>query len=434
MSLILKNCKILDQKDLVDIFVEDGKIKKIGEYVKADQEIDVQGKWVIPGMIDCHVHFREPGMEYKEDWLTGSKASVHGGITTVLDMPNVKPPTITLKNLEGKRNLAKKSLVNYGFHFGATNDNLEEIRRAKNKIASIKVFMGASTGNLLVTDEEKLRQIFQIAKEINKPVCVHAEDEECIQENIEKYKDKKDPFIHSKIRPRECAIKAVKKALDLTRKIKNRLYILHVSTKEEMELIKEAKDEGLEVYCETTPHHLFLDEEELKKQGNFVKMNPPLRTKEDIHTLWQAIKDGIVDTIGTDHAPHLKEEKETDYWNAPAGVSEEETVLPLFLDKINKNEIDLKRLVELTSENPARIFKIRNKGFIKEGFDADLTVLDLDLEKEVKNKDLYTKCGWSPFDGWRLCGWPCMTIIGGNIVWDGKKISENIKGKEAIYG
>ena len=400
MSLIIKDCKILKNNKLIstNIFIKKNKIFNIGRCMKADHDVDAKGKLVIPGLIDCHVHFREPGMERKEDFFTGSCAAASGGISTILDMPNTNPPTTTIKLLNEKRKLAKKSIVNYGFHFGSTNGNLKEIKKAKN-IASVKVFMDISTGKLIINNDDVLKNIFKNSKIIS----VHAEG------------------------------KMVEKAVNLIKNTKNRLYLCHITSKEEIRFLKKKKIKN-KVFVEVTPHHLFLTKiEEIKKKG-FVMMKPSLKAKEDQNALWKAIKEGTVDTIATDHAPHTKKEKESLIKEKiPSGVPGCETMLPLLLDAYNEKKLSLKTIVELCCENPAKIFNIRNKGKIKKGYDADLVIIDLGLKKKVNNKNLYTRCGWSPFNGWKLKGWPITTIVNGKIIFDNGKINK-IKAKEVEYG
>ena len=392
MSLLIKNGKILIGEELIEknILITDSIIKEItNESITVDKVIDASGKIILPGIIDPHVHFREPGLTQKEDFFTGSKAAAAGGVTTVLDMPNTKPATTTVELLEQKREIAKKSIVNYGFHFGSTIDNFGEIKKAKN-IASVKVFMDATTGDMLIKDEEVLEKIFSSYKLIT----VHAENDN------------------------------IAKAIELIQKTKNKIYFCHVSAANELKMIK-SKFKS-KVFVEATPHHLFLTKE--NETSNFFKMKPCLKSKEDQQALWEAIKKNKVNTIGSDHAPHTKEEKQQEVYGVP-GV---ETTLPLLLDAVNKNKIKLQKVIELCCYNPAKIFRIKNKGFLQEGFDADLTIVDMNLEKEVKNENLFTKCKWSPFNGWKLKGWPIMTIVNGQIVFEEGKIND-IKAKEVIY-
>tara|TARA_Y100000310_G_scaffold343208_2_gene449803 strand:+ start:3644 stop:4843 length:1200 start_codon:yes stop_codon:yes gene_type:complete len=397
MSLLIKNGKIYQNNSLIrkNIFIKEDKITKItSQELKADEVIDAKGKIVIPGLIDPHVHFREPGATHKEDFLTGSMAAAAGGITTFLDMPNTSPPTTNMRALDEKRRLAKKSIVNYGFHFGASNDNIAEIEKAEN-IASVKVYMDYTTGNMKLEEYDALKKIFSC----NKTVSVHAENDNVL------------------------------KAIELIQNSNNALYIAHTSSNRDLHNCIKEKIKN-DVFVEVAPHHLFLTKKDIDELGSYAEMKPSLKSKKDQDALWQGIHNGDVDTIATDHAPHTKEEKRES--NYPFGVPGCETMLPLLLNALNKKRIELKKIVELCCENPAKIFKIKSKGFIKENFDADLTIIDLDMEKEVRNDELFTKCKWSPFDGWNLKGWPTHTIVNGNIVFQNGKIN-NIVAKEVDY-
>jgi|TARA_Y100000034_G_scaffold91451_1_gene110349 dihydroorotase len=396
MTLLIKNGKIYQNNILIkkNIFIKDNKITKItNQELKADNIIDAKNKITIPGLIDGHVHFREPGQTHKEDFLTGSMAAAAGGITTVLDMPNTNPPTTNLQRLEEKRKLAKKSIVNFGFHFGSTLNNISEIKNVKN-IASVKVYMDYTTGDLKIDNFDVLKKIFSS----NKTIAVHGENENIL------------------------------KALESIKYGNNHVHFCHVSSKEELHYATSNIKNSVSV--EVCPHHLFLTAKDLNDLGAFGEMKPSLKTIEDGKALWEGIYNGKVNTIATDHAPHTKEEKlEINY---PYGVPGCETMLPLLLNAMNEKKITLKKLINLCCENPAKIFKIKDKGFIKEGFDADLTIIDLNLEKEVKNNELFAKCRWSQFDGWNLKGWPVTTMVNGKIIFDNGKIN-NIAAKEVLY-
>ncbi|MBD3164655.1 amidohydrolase family protein [Candidatus Woesearchaeota archaeon] len=355
------------------------------------EKIDCTGKLILPGIIDSHVHFREPGMAQKEDFSTGSKAAAAGGITTVLDMPNNRPPVLTVRELEKKRKIAKKKcLVNYGFHFGSSKDNIREIKKAKNT-ASTKIFMNISTGDMKIEDENQLENIFRASKVI----AVHAEGSK------------------------------VKQAVELAKKTGKRLYLCHISSETELRYLKRNKPKN--IFIEATPHHLYLK----SSKSPFLDVKPRLKSDKDKQALWKAVSMGLIDTIGSDHAPHTIKEKKSK--NPPSGMPGEETMLPLMLDAVNRRKMALRKLVQLCSENPAKIFGIKNKGCIKEGHDADLTVVDMHLKKKVDSVRFFTKCGWSAFNNKLLKGWPVMTIVNGNIVFDNGKINSKIKGKEVIF-
>lgn len=402
---MIKNGEVYTENKLIktNILIEKNKISKLtNNDIKSDKIIDAKNKIIIPGLIDSHVHFREPGFTYKEDFFTGSCAEAAGGITTFFDMPNTNPFTTTVKLLQEKRKLAKKSIVNYGLHFGASlKNNSNEIKKAKN-IPSTKLYLNVTTGNMIIEDENIVNDIFKASK----LVMTHAEET------------------------------VVDKVIETNKKYGHGLHLAHITLASEIKSIKKAKSDSNynnsqhPITCEVTPHHLFLTNDDFKKQKGFCDMKPTLKSKQDQESLWEAIEEGIIDTIATDHAPHTIEEKQQPNW--PYGVPGCETMLPLLLDAYNKKRISLKKIVELCCENPTKIFKIKNKGFIKVGYDADLTIIDLNKEKKVNNDELLTKCKWSPFNNWKLKGWPIMTIVNGNIVYDNGKIND-IKAREVEF-
>jgi len=398
-DLLLKNAKTVfpDGIRIADICISGGKISKIGVNLnmKAKEVFDCGGFYVLPGIIDAHTHMRTPGLTHKEDFKTGSSACAAGGITTFLDMPNTVPATISVKALNDKRRFASQdSIVNYGFYIAAIGSNFDEIKHAEN-IAGVKIYFGAHYKDISVENKKTLEELFKWGKT---RIVVHAENEKG---------------------PRE----AVKQVLHLAKKYDAEVHIAHISSRGEIEEIKKFKNE--KITCETAPHYLFLDE-------NSMKTNPPIRSRDDQNALWQAIDDGVIEIIATDHAPHTKDEKST--LSAPPGVPGVETSLPLMLDAVNKMRIDLIDVVKLMSENPARIFGIENKGKIAEGFDADLVIVDMNARRRVENQKLFTKCGWSPFNNWELTGWPKMTIVNGVKVFeDGKIIAGDFRGKEVRF-
>ncbi len=435
MDLVVKNCRLVTGEGIIEtcMAVGKGKIIRFSKNPpKAAKVLDAKGNCILPGLIDAHVHFREPGASQKEDWFTGSSAAAAGGVTTVLDMPNTNPPTTTLKLLKEKRKLAEKSVVDFGFHFGASTENRKELEKVA-RIASVKFYMSTTTGSLLLNDDALMWDYFKIISRRNILATVHAEDEDTIQQLTDKLKNKgrNDPLAHCESRSGACALKAVERAMSMAEIAGNRLHICHVSTAKELFSIKNKKNK-LGLTCEATPHHLFLTEYDLKKLGNFGKMNPPLRKDKDKTALWEAVHDETIDIIATDHAPHTKESKQGSVWNAPAGVPGVETMLPLLLNEVNKKNLTLQQITKLCSENPARIFGIKNKGKLAPGDDADFVIVDLKKEKKVVNDKLFTKCKWSPFNGLKLKGWPIKTFVRGQLVFDNGKVNK-IKGREVEY-
>ena len=432
---VLENCKIIKNEELVlaNIGILKGSINEISsKKINGKKIIDCNEKFLMPGIIDCHVHFRTPGEQEKEDWSTASKACIASGITTVLDMPNNNPSTTTIKALNQKRKIVEKiALMNFGFHFGATEQNQFELENATN-IGSIKIFLGKSTGNLFVEKKEIVEKIFKIAKKRNLVVCVHAEDQKTIEKNQIKFKHITDPMIHSKIRNSKAESIAISKVLQIQKKIGNKLHICHVSSKEGVQLIREAKENQLNVSCEVTPHHLFFTERDLAKLHNFAKVNPSIKSKKDQNALWAGIMDETIDCIASDHAPHLIEEKKQSYWDAPSDMPGIETMPLLLLDVAIRKKIALSKTIELLCQNPAKIFGIKNKGFLKTGFDADLALFDLEKTKKIQNKYLFTKCKWSAFNSKKLYGVLEKTLILGEVVFERPIISNVIVSEEVF--
>ncbi|MCL5261153.1 MAG: dihydroorotase family protein [Gammaproteobacteria bacterium] len=414
MRTLLTNCN-LGEATSVNILIDDEFISYVGkDKPAADQELDLCGKIVIPGMIDPHVHVRDLELKFKEDWVSASKAALAGGVTTIIDMPNTKPATINQVALHLKRRVAEKSLVNYAFHFGATNNNLAEINAATN-IAAIKIFMAESNASLFVGERGQIREIFALAKKLNKPVIVHAEMQDCINHYAKIYPH--NILNHQNIRNRECAIKATQMLLEICAEIGNALYLAHITTAEEIALIHQAKKNRLKVFCEVTPHHLLLTANILEKVGNFGKTNPPLRTAADNLALLNGIIDGTVDTIGSDHAPHTLTEKAQDYENAPSGFPGLETTLPLLMQEVLKKNISLTKLIAITSKNAANIFGIKKRGEIKTGFYADITALDPNTSYCIDAKNFYSQAKYSPFNGFELKHKVVMTFINGKLAF-----------------
>jgi len=433
MKLLIKNAQIAQVDGSTidgDVLCVDGKIEKIENTidVAADEVIDADGRLLLPGVIDPQVHFREPGNEHKEDLGSGSRAAVRGGVTSFLEMPNTSPPTTDQAALDKKLELAaEKSVANYGFFIGATPDNLESLNSVS-PVCGIKIFMGSSTGTLLVNRREDLDRIFGNGTRL---IAVHAEDETRIEQRKEQLADRTDYAAHSEIRDNQCAVLATELALELSKKYQRRLHILHMSTHEEVEILR--KDKPAWVTAEVIPNHLLLNVSDYAKKGSLVLMNPPIRQVEDNEALWQGLRDGIIDFIATDHAPHTLEEKNKPYPKSPAGMPGVETSLPLILTEMKKGRCDLAQVQKWMCYGPAESYRIPRKGKILEGWDADLTLVDMDNAKPVRNEDVFSRVGWSPYEGRELFGWPIYTVVGGRIVFDQGKIRDGVLGSALTF-
>ncbi len=403
----------------VDIGVTGGKIAAIGNLSGAEAEtiLDANGLSVLPGAIDTQVHFREPGMEHKEDLESGTRAAIFGGVTTVLEMPNTIPPTTTPQALEDKIWRAKgRAWCNHGFFIGASLENLDQLRDLEmlSGTPGIKIFMASSTGPLLLPDDDSIRKVLQNGQ---RRCAVHAEDQNCLNERKAALKTEPTPADHPKLRDAECARRATERLLRLSEETHRPVHILHVSTEEELPLIANAKKHNLGTTAEVTPQHLwFHAPEAYATLSTLAQMNPPIRERRHQEALRKALSAGQFDVIGSDHAPHTLEEKALPYPQSPSGMPGVQTLLPVMLTlALRENLIDLQTLVKMTSANPAKIYGIRSKGAIREGFDADLAIVDLKNERVVENSWIQSKCGWSPFAGAKLIGYPVHVIVGGNV-------------------
>lgn len=390
--------------------------------------IDATGLTLLPGVIDPQVHFREPGLEYKEDLFTASCACAKGGVTSFLEMPNTKPLTTTQAALDDKlKRAAEKCLVNYGFFIGATAEQLPDLLEA-NPVCGIKIFMGSMHGALLVDQERVLEEIFAKGSRL---IAVHAEDQARIRQRREQFAGITDPAIHSQIQDNQAALQATQLALALSKKYQRRLHILHLSTAEEAELLRQ--DKPAWVTAEVTPQHLVLNTEAYKTIGTLAQMNPPLRSPHDNEVLWQALRDGVLDFIATDHAPHTLEEKAQGYPNTPSGMPGVETSLPVMLTQAMQGRCTVAQVANWMSTAVAKSYGIPNKGLIKPGYDADLVLVDLETYRPVLREELQTKCGWSPFEGWNLTGYPVVTIVGGQVVYDHGKLDTSVRGEALSF-
>ena len=425
-SLIIKNgsCYINGKLEKTDIALLGNKITKIGEIdLNSAQVFDASDKLVLPGIIDTQVHFREPGSTDREDLESGSRAAVLGGVTSVFEMPNTNPPTSNLIEFEKKLNLAKNRMhCNYAFYFGATPENADQLSKLKNLkgCCGVKLFAGSSTGKLLVAREEDIEKVISNSDRV---VSIHSEDEEIL--NIrKKFIKEGDVHSHPEWRNNECAMSSTRRVVKIAERYNKKIHVLHVTTKEEVDFLAMHKKN---VTFEITPQHLTLYAPDCyDKLGTLAQMNPPIRKKKHYDRLWTAAKNSIVDILGSDHAPHSKEDKNKKYPESPSGMPGVQTILPIMLNHINNKNLSLDQLIKLMCENPCKIFGIKKKGYIKEGFDADLTIVDMNKEQTIKNEMMATKCGWTPFNNMTIRGFPIATIINGKTVMlDGKVVVES---------
>jgi len=432
-----------NKKQTGSVLIRAGKIdtiyyKKVPHYIiQSSETINAKGKYLFPGIIDEHVHFREPGLIHKADILSESKAAVAGGVTSYMEMPNTKPQTITTRALNDKLSIAAgKSLANYAFYIGATNDNLDELLRTDPaKTCGIKVFMGASTGNMLVNNPDTLKRIFT---EVKMLIAVHAEDEEIIQKNLQlyrkQYKNNIPAYLHPEIRSEEACYKSTVKAVELANKYKTRLHILHLSTAREMELLESRPySKNKLITGEVCIHHLWFDDSDYKSLGTQIKWNPAIKTQKDREALLEAVKSNKIDAIATDHAPHTWEEKNKDYIHAVSGGPMIQHSLTVMLGMHNRNLIDLETIVEKMCHAPARIFNIEKRGFIREGYWADLVLVNPDKPWKVSKDNILYKCRWSPLEGTQFNNRIEKTFVNGQLVFDNGIINENIKGKALTF-
>ncbi len=433
-DLIIRNA-VVAQPDgstiPADVASRDGVIARIAPTLDASarDDIEAEGRLLLPGVIDPQVHFREPGNGHKEDLGSGSRAAARGGVTSFLEMPNTDPPTTSQQALSDKlARAAHKCVVNYGFFIGATPDNLEQVNSAA-PVCGIKIFMGASTGSLLVNEPHDLERIFANGKRL---IAVHAESEARIRERRKLFSGRTDVAVHSEIRDNECALQATELALSLSVKYGRRLHILHLSTHEEVGLLRRNKPQW--VTAEAIPNHLLLNIADYARLGSLVQMNPPIRTVADNAALWSGLHDGIIDFIATDHAPHTLDEKLRPYPGSPAGMPGVETSLPLMLTEMASGHCTLAEIQRWMCYGPAQAYGIRNKGKIFEGWDADLTLVDMAHTRPVRNEELFTRVRWSPYAGRELVGWPDYTIVGGHVVFERGHIRDGARGQPLQFG
>ncbi|HPZ24985.1 MAG TPA: dihydroorotase [Kaistella sp.] len=442
MKILIKNAKIVNENQIFesDLLIEKDLISKISKNISeegADKIIDASGKYLLPGIIDDQVHFREPGLTHKGDLESESRAAIAGGVTSFIEQPNTVPNAVTQELLEEKYQIAsEKSFANYSFMMGGTNDNLEEILKTNPRnVAGIKLFLGSSTGNMLVDNPETLENIFSKTKML---IAVHCEDESTIRKNTEIYKEKFGEDIpmkyHHLIRSEEACYLSSSKAVELAKKTGARLHIFHVSTAKETELfqnnipLKEKK-----ITAEVCVHHLTFTDEDYETKGTLIKWNPAVKTEKDKNGLWEALLDDRIDIVATDHAPHTREEKQNAYTKAPSGAPLVQHSLVAMIEHCKKGKISLEKIVEKMCHNPAVLFQIEKRGFVKEGFKADLVLVDLDDEFTVSKENILYKCGWSPLEGTTFHSKITHTFVNGNLVFENGKVSEEKFGQRLLF-
>ena len=443
MNTLIRNATIVNEGTtrVSDVLIEGELIKRIEEQITDFPPntvlIDAKGKMLIPGIIDDQVHFREPGLTHKADIGSESRAAVAGGITSFIEMPNTVPQATTQELLEDKFKIAaKKSYANYSFMMGGTNDNLEELLKTDPKnVAAIKLFLGSSTGNMLVDDEEVLEKIFSSTKLL---IAVHCEDEMTIKNNLDKqksiYGDDIPIELHPVIRSAEACYKSSSKAIELAKRTGARLHVFHLSTAMETDLFtNKIPLEEKQITAEVCVHHLWFDDKDYEEKGTFIKWNPAVKSKKDKIGLWKALLDDRIDVIATDHAPHTLEEKKQVYTKAPSGGPLVQHALLVMLEAVRREKISVEKLVEKMCHNPAKLFKVEKRGFIREGYFADLVLVDPEKPQKVQKDNILYKCGWSPFEGSTFHSSVTHTFVNGQLIYNKGVFNDSIKGKRLIF-
>lgn len=441
--ILIKNAKIVNEGTIFegDVLIENDLIVEIADSISLKTSdcivIDAEGNYLMPGAIDDQVHFREPGLTHKGDIESESRAAIAGGITSFIEQPNTVPNAVTQEILEDKYQIAsQKSFANYSFMMGATNDNLEEVLKTNPKnVAGIKIFLGSSTGNMLVDNEAVLEKIFSSTPML---IAVHCEDETTIKNNLaafkEQYGDDVPVTAHNLIRSAEACYISSSKAVALAKRTGARLHIFHLSTAKEMELFtNKIPLEEKKITAEVCVHHLWFTDEDYKTKGNFIKWNPAVKTADDRAELWKALNDGRIDVIATDHAPHTKEEKQQSYLNAPSGGPLVQHALVAMFEAHHQGKISVEKIVEKMCHNPAKLFKIEKRGFIREGYHADLVIVNPSLPWSVKPENILYKCGWSPFEGYTFKSRITHTFVNGELVYNNFKVKDTRPGKRLLF-
>lgn len=440
-SILIKNAQIINEGNTItaDVLIKDGRIAKLEQNIteEADETIDATGLHLLPGVIDDQVHFREPGLTHKATIGSEARAAVAGGVTSFMEMPNTVPNAVTQELLEDKFSIAAEtSLANYSFFMGATNDNLSEVLLTNpNTVCGIKIFMGSSTGNMLVDNEETLEHIFSKAK---LPIAVHCEDEQTIRDNMAVYEAKFGDDIpmrcHPEIRNETACFKSSFMAVKLAEKHNTRLHILHISTEEELKLFRnDLPLEQKRITAEVCVHHLWFDKEDYDTLGSQIKCNPAIKEARHKQGLLQGLLEDRLDIIATDHAPHTWEEKQASYKKAPSGVPLVQHSLQMMLEFVKEGKLTIEKLVEKMSHAPAVLFNIRERGFIKEGYWADLVLVNLNKQQTVSKENVYYQCAWSPFEGHTFSSSITHTFVSGHLAYANGAFDESIKGERLLF-
>lgn len=442
MKILIKKATLINEgrKWVADVCINGQIIEKIGVNLPENEEdtiINAEGKFLIPGVIDDQVHFREPGLTHKGDIESESRAAIAGGVTSYIDQPNTVPNTITQELLEQKYSIAsQKSYANYSFSIGGTNDNLEEVLKTNpQEVAAVKLFLGSSTGNMLVDNPATLENIFS---KVQMPICVHCEDETTIRENtkrcMEEFGEDIPMAFHPKIRSAEACYISSSKAIELAKKTGARLHIYHVSTGIETTLFDNSLPlEQKKITAEVCVHHLHFSEEDYGKKGALIKWNPAVKSKEDRDKLWEALLDDRIDVIATDHAPHTLEEKDKKYAQCPSGAPLVQHSLGVMLHYVQKGKISLEKVVEKMCHNPAVLFNIHRRGFIREGYQADLVLIDMNQSQVVGKDNILYKCGWSPLEGMKLNNTITHTFVNGYLAYENGRVHSQRRGQRLRF-
>jgi len=443
MKILIKNGYIVNENKIFesDILVNGELIEKIDKNISStdiDKVIDCEGSLILPGIIDDQVHFREPGYPKKATIFSESRAAVAGGITSYFEMPNTNPSTTTIESLNHKFKIAStSSLANYSFMFGGTNQNINEVKKlSEHEVPGIKLFLGSSTGNMLVDDYDVVEKLFEISKV---PIVVHSEDDKIINENLKNFKEKYGeqnikPEMHANIRSSIACLKSTEKIISLAKKTNGRLHVFHLSTKEEAKLFDNQNDlKNKKITSEVCIHHLSFHDEDYKTKGNFIKWNPSIKTIEDQDALWDALISDKIDVIATDHAPHTFDEKNQSYVDCPSGGPLVQHSLYIMYEHFLEKRISLEKIIEKMCHNPAILFNIKKRGFIREGFFADLVILKRNQGWVINKNNILYKCGWSPFEGKKINSMITHTFVSGNLAYENGVFNQNIMGKKIEF-